>query len=163
VPQLSGAVKYYCETLGFKVVHEDPRVATLRFVDDSAELVLHVNPDLPAEGVYFLVDDVRDMYARRDELKLTFLSAPTQASRGFTAAVKDPFGTVLQLLDRTADPHHRVEDVAKAGGTLFAGVETRADPKPTLLIKLYETIGRTADDLPYTPHFEQLYDPYISA
>jgi hypothetical protein len=31
-----------------------------------------------------------------------------------------------------------------------------------LLIKLYEKVGRTADDLPYTPHFEQLYEPYIA-
>src|SRR5207244_13551619 len=31
-----------------------------------------------------------------------------------------------------------------------------------LIIQRYEKIGRTADDLPYTPHFESLYLPYIA-
>ena len=35
--------------------------------------------------------------------------------------------------------------------------------KKDLLIKLYQQIGRTADDLPYTPHFESLHGPYIAA
>jgi hypothetical protein len=30
-----------------------------------------------------------------------------------------------------------------------------------LLIELYQKVGRTADDLPYTPHFESLYQPYV--
>jgi hypothetical protein len=35
--------------------------------------------------------------------------------------------------------------------------------KKDLLIKVYEQIGRTADDLPYTPHFETLYQGYAAA
>ena len=31
------------------------------------------------------------------------------------------------------------------------------------LIKAYEQIGRTADDLPYTPHFETLYRAYVDS
>ena len=30
------------------------------------------------------------------------------------------------------------------------------------LIAMYEKIGRTADDLPYTPHFETLYSGYAN-
>jgi hypothetical protein len=45
---------------------------------------------------------------------------------------------------------------------LFAGVESRAPAKKALLIELYQRVGRTADDLPYTPHFESLYEPYAA-
>jgi hypothetical protein len=161
VPQLSGAVKYYRDVLGLTLVREDSRLAALRMPDDATELVLHSDPDLPAEGIYFLVDDVRDMYRRRDELKLKFANPPSQVARGYTATVKDPFGTVLQLLDRSGESAASVED-AKPSATLFAGVEARATPKRQFLSKLYEKIGRTADDLPYTPHFEQIYEPYVA-
>jgi catechol 2,3-dioxygenase-like lactoylglutathione lyase family enzyme len=161
VPSLAGAVTYYRDVLGLKLIKEDKRVATLRLADDSTEIVLHTDPDLPAEGVYYLVDDVREIYKRRDKLRLTFISPPAQVSRGYRAAVKDPFGVVLNLLDRSAEGAASVEDAA-SGGALFAGVETRSAPKRELLIKLYEKIGRTADDLPYTPQFEQLYEPYIA-
>src|SRR4051794_36337376 len=103
VPSLAGAVTYYRDVLGLKLIRQDKRVATLRLADDSTEIVLHTDPDLPAEGLYYLVDDVRDLYKRRDKLKLTFLSPPAQVSRGYRAAVKDPFGVVLNLLDRTAE------------------------------------------------------------
>ena len=32
--------------------------------------------------------------------------------------------------------------------------------KADALAAIYESIGRTADDLPYTPHFESLYSSY---
>src|SRR4051794_36564282 len=51
----------------------------------------------------------------------------------------------------------------KVGSTLFSGVEPRTAPRRDMLIKLYEKIGRAADDLPYTAHFEQLYQPYIAS
>jgi catechol 2,3-dioxygenase-like lactoylglutathione lyase family enzyme len=162
VPQVAGAVKYYREVLGLLVVREDVNRATLRFPDGAGEIVLHSDPNLPAEGIYFLVDDLRDMYQRRDELKLTFLSAPAQASRGWTAAVKDPFGVVLQLLDRTAAQQSTVEDAAPVGG-LFGDVEPKHRVNAAALVELYEKIGRTADDLPYTPHFEELYEPYAAS
>jgi hypothetical protein len=76
--------------------------------------------------------------------------------------VKDPFGTILHLLDRTAGESSKGED-ASASTMLFSGVETKTTPKRELLIQLYQKVGRTADDLPYTPHFEQLYEPYAAA
>ena len=39
---------------------------------------------------------------------------------------------------------------------------SREPVKRDLLIQLYLKIGRTADDLPYTPHFESLYEPYAA-
>lgn len=163
VPSLPAAVAYYRDVLGMKLIRQDSRVANFRLSDDSAELVLHNDPDLPGEAVYYLVDDVRDLYRRREQLKLTFTSAPAAVSRGYRAAVRDPFGTVLLLIDRTAESAgaSAIED-AKAPGALFAGIESKVRVKPEALIKAYESIGRTADDLPYTPHFETLYRSYIA-
>jgi hypothetical protein len=94
---------------------------------------------------------------------LKFTSPPAPASRGYRAAVRDPFGTVLLLIDRTAGSAGagQIED-GKAPGTLFAGVEQKAPVKAEALIRAYEQIARTADDLPYTPHFESLYRSYLS-
>jgi catechol 2,3-dioxygenase-like lactoylglutathione lyase family enzyme len=164
VPGLASAVAYYRDVLGLKLVRQDAHVANFRLADDLTELVLHTDPDLPGEAVYYLVDDVRDLYRRRAELRLTFTSAPAQISKGFRATVKDPFGTVLLLLDRTtlAASGNQIED-ARPGGSLFAGVEQRATPKREELSKIYQSIGRTADDLPYTPHFETLFNAYAAA
>ena len=164
VPGLASAVAYYRDVLGLKLVRQDTRVANFRLGDDSTELVLHTDPDLPAEAVYFLVDDVRELYRRRAELKLTFTSPPAQVSRGYRATVKDPFGAVLLLLDRSTEKSGgaAIED-AKPSDTLFAGVEPRVTAKHDELSRIYEGIGRTADDLPYTPHFEKLYGTYAAA
>ena len=165
VPGLPAAVAYYRDVLGLRVLRQEARVATFAMPEDGAELVLHTDPDLPGEAVYYLVDDVRALYAKRQELRLTFVSAPKQAARGFRATVRDPFGTVLLLIDRTTEKAagSAVED-AKAPGALFAGVEadTKVKGKPDVLAAAYEQIGRTADDLPYTPHFETLYKNYLA-
>jgi catechol 2,3-dioxygenase-like lactoylglutathione lyase family enzyme len=160
VPSLPAAVRYYADTLGMRLIKQDSRLANLKFPESDAELVLHTDPDLPAEATYYLVDDVREMYDRRNELKLTFVSPPSQASRGWRATVKDPFNNVLLILDRTGHDRSVVED-AKPPGSLFAGVELRTTVNRSALIEAYEKIGRTADDLPYTPHFETMWKSYI--
>ena len=162
VPGLPAAVAYYRDVLGLKLVRQDARLANFELGDDT-ELVLHADPDLPAEAVYYLVDDVRDLYRRRQALKLAFTSAPAQVAKGYRATVRDPFGTVLLLLDRSTESSGgaAVED-AKAAGGLFAGVEQKVAPRRDVLLKLYEGVGRTADDLPYTPHFESLYKAYAA-
>lgn len=163
VPSLPSGVRFYTEVMGLQIVHQSTHFATLRCPHDQTEMVLHDDPDQPAEAVYWLVDDVRDIYTRRADLKLTFLSPPQQAARGLRATVKDPFGTVLFLIDRSSDTTPGQVEDAKAPGELFAGTEPRVAPKRDLLVKLYQQLGRTADDLPYTPHFESLYGPYAEA
>ena len=166
VPSLPGAVAYYRDVLGLKLVRQEKSVASFRLADDTTELVLHTDADLPAEAAYYLVDDVRDLYRRRAELKLTFAGPPAQVARGYRAQVKDPFGTVLLLLDRTTEQARSgssppaVVDDAKETETLFSGFEPFRRAKPEVLCALYEKTGRTADDLPYTPHFESLYKSY---
>ena len=166
VPSLPSAVAYYRDVLGLRLVRQEGRLASFRLADDTTELVLHTDPDLPAEAVYYLVDDVRDLYRRRGELKLTFAGPPAQVARGYRAQVKDPFGTVLLLLDRTTEKakaaggKESVVEDAKESETLFAGFEPFRRAKPEVLSAIYQKIGRTADDLPYTPHFESLYKSY---
>lgn len=160
VPSLPSAVKYYTETLGLRLIRQDKRLASLQFADDDAELVLHVDEDLPAEATYYLVNDVRELYANREKLKLTFVSSPSKASRGWRATVKDPFGIIFLILDRTGSESAVVED-AKPAGTLFSGMEARVSVNRDALVAAYIRIGRTADDLPYTPHFESLFKEYV--
>lgn len=166
VPGLPAAVTYYRDVLGMTLLNADSRLATFKLGDDGAELLLHTDPDLPSEATYYLVDDVRDLFARRQQLRLHFISAPKQAARGYRATVRDPFGTVLLIIDRTTEQSagKAVAEDAKAPGALFAGVETDAKSrgKPDVLIEGYQQIGRTADDLPYTPHFETIYKDYTS-
>jgi predicted enzyme related to lactoylglutathione lyase len=159
VPQLKSAVAYYRDVLGMEVLREELHVATLGTQSNQPQIVLHDDPDQPAEAVYFLVDDVREMHERKEELRLSFISPPMRTSRGWRAAVKDPFGTVLQIIDRSEASSSSSEDVRAPGG-LFAGVEPDFAPRNEPLIRLYVKVGRTADDLPYTPHFETLYEPY---
>lgn len=170
VPGLKSAVNYYRDVLGLSLVRQSANIASFRLLDGATELVLHTDADLPAEAVYFLVDNVRDLYKRRAELKLKFVAPPSQVARGYRATVRDPFGTVLMLLDRTTEPtaaaasaEAPIEDAKAAGGSLFSGVESRVSVKRDLLIQAYEQIGRTADDLPYTPHFESLFSSYAAA
>ncbi|MEA2707622.1 MAG: hypothetical protein QOF78_223 [Phycisphaerales bacterium] len=169
VPQLESAVTYYRDVLGLTPTSKKKsgNVASFKLGDQGTELVLHADPDLPAEATYFLVEDVRDLYNRRAELSLKFAAPPAPVSRGFRATVKDPFGNVLLLLDRSGERAgggggETIEDAKPAGtGALFAGVESKIAAKKDVLATLYTKIARTADDLPYTPHFESLYASYI--
>jgi len=171
VPSLDGAVKYYRDVLGLPLVKQSGGIASFHLTSaHDTELVLHTDQDLPAGATYFLVDDVRELYRRRNELKLKFTAPPQPVSRGYRATVKDPFDNVLLILDRSAEsaagganhPAVGIED-AKPPGTLFAGVENRVPVRRVALIKAYESVGRTADDLPYTPHFETLYSGYVAS
>jgi catechol 2,3-dioxygenase-like lactoylglutathione lyase family enzyme len=164
VPSIQSAVAYYRDTLGMKLLRQETDLASFRIGDGPAELVLHADPDLPAEGIYYLVDDVRDLYRRRDELRLRFAAPPAAVSRGYRATAKDPFGNILLLLDRsTADAASDTIENAKAPLGLFPGVEQQLPSKRQTLADLYEKLGRTADDLPYTPHFESLWRAYAAA
>src|ERR1044072_6937163 len=100
VPQLQSAVHYYRDVLGLKLVRQEGNIASFALSEGNTELVLHTDADLPGEAAYFLVEDVRELYRRREELRLKFNSPPVQVARGFRATVKDPFGNVLLLLDR---------------------------------------------------------------
>jgi catechol 2,3-dioxygenase-like lactoylglutathione lyase family enzyme len=164
VPALPGAITYYRDILGLRLLRRESTVASFSLGDDSCELVLHTDPDQPSEQICYLVDDVRDLYRRRTELKLTFVQSPQQASRGYRAAIKDPFGNILLILDRsTQSAAATAVETAAPATSLFTGVEMPVAARKDVLIRLYTEIGRTADDLPYTPHFEQLHEAYAKS
>ena len=134
-------------------------------------MLLHNDADLPEEAVFLLVEDVRDLYKRREELRLKFAGPPGRVSRGYKATVKDPFGTVLLLIDRTLEAAGDAgggagggasPEIAKTPDALFPGVRAKLVPKRDLLASLYEAVGRTADDLPYTPQFERIFADYAA-
>jgi hypothetical protein len=79
--------------------------------------------------------------------------------------VKDPFGNLLLLIDRATEAAAAtaIEDARASTGALFAGVEAKLPAKRDALVKAYVAVGRTADDLPYTPHFERIYAEYCAA
>jgi catechol 2,3-dioxygenase-like lactoylglutathione lyase family enzyme len=166
VPSIKSGVTYYRDVLGMKLVREDQSVAMFE-LGGGGELVLHADPDLPDQATYFLVEDVRALYARRAGMKLQFSAPPAPASRGYRATVKDPFGNIMLIIDQSM-AHGAATETASAGGgaggggSLFAGVEQKAPVRKDLLVQLYEKIGRTADDLPYTPHFESIYNAYVA-
>src|ERR1700733_12086870 len=142
VDSLPSAVKYYRDTLGLKLIREDAQVAAFLMADGRTELILRADPDQPSEEVYYLVDNIRDLYARREELKLKFVQPPRQAARGYRAAVRDPFGNILLLLDRsTQDAAGNTIEDAAAPTELFPGVESRVPARRKLLADLYMQIG----------------------
>ncbi|MEM6314374.1 MAG: VOC family protein [Planctomycetota bacterium] len=157
VQNVPAAAKFWAGTFGLETVRSDEQIALLKF-KEGGEVLLHADADLPAEGVFIRVDSVKAMYDARAELRLTFTSPPTRIARGYRATIKDPFGNVLLILDRSVD--EKAAEDARSSGALFPGVETPVAPKREALAKLYEEVGRTADDLPYTPHFEALHERY---
>jgi len=161
VPNVGAAARYYCDVMGMKLIKEQKGAAALRFAHGEGEMVLHDNPDLPTGEIYYLVDDVRELFEKRAELKLSFLQPPKVAGRGYRAAIRDPYGNVMIVVDRTSGGGETVED-GKAPGALFSGVEEKLEVKREELIRVYEQIGRTADDLPYTPDFEKLHAAYCA-
>ena len=163
VPNLPAAVRYYRDVLGLEVLREANVFATLR-LPDGREMLLHTDEDLPAEGIFLLVDDVQDLYRRRDELRLTFVARPSRVARGYKATCRDPFGTPLLLIDRSlaTGQNQAAPESAATPGALFPGVAQTLSPKRDVLVRLYEKAGRTADDLPYTPQFEGIRSAYAA-
>src|SRR3954471_10189368 len=89
VGNLQGAIGYYRDVLGFKLLRHDARVATFASSEGAGggEIVLHTDEELPGDAVYYLVDDVRELYKRRAELKVQFAAGPAPSARGYTAAI----------------------------------------------------------------------------
>ena len=169
VPVLKTAVKFYREALGMELLREELRVASLRMPDGQAEVILHCDPDLPAEAVYYLVDDVRGLHARREQLGIQFTAPPVAGSHGYRAAIRDPGGHVLFIVDHSLDAVQALPTTpvppaeAASPGALFPGIQPQVTVDREALVREYVELGRTADDLPYTPDFERLYGAVCAA
>jgi len=160
VPNVEAGIKFYRELMGMKLLMQQKGAAALRFAQGEGELVLHDDPDQPSGEVYYLVENVRELFEKRAQLKLQFLRPPTPGARGYKANIRDPFGNVMTVVDRTSEAGGKVVEDGKTPGALFAGVGEKVAVKRDELIRVYEQIGRTADDLPYTPDFKKLHVAY---
>lgn len=164
VPNVAAATHFYTQTLGLRLDRGRPSVSALKFDDGDTELVLHDDTRRGDVEIVMGVDDVRGMYLLRDDLNITFISEPMVAGAGYRATIRDPFGHVLVIADRTLDSASDDPQLSAADGALF---EDAPDEEPAqdreLLVKIYTDIARTADDLPYTRHFEELYSRYTRA
>ncbi len=168
VTSLPAAVRYWQDSLGARVVSQDRSLACLQLTD-GAEIVLHTDASLPEQALYLEVDDVQAMHARRDELRLDFRTPPTSGTRGYFATVRDPFGTILRIADRTklraVEPNQALADDATLRGStdLFGfDIPDKHKPHRAQLVEYYVRVGRVTDDLPYTAHFETIFDAYLT-
>jgi catechol 2,3-dioxygenase-like lactoylglutathione lyase family enzyme len=162
VPNVEAAAKYYCDVLGMKIARQQKDRASLKFAEGQSELLLHNDEALPSGEVYYLVENVRDLFERKAELKLQFTQKPQQAGKGYRATIRDPYGNTMILIDRTSAGGEAALEDGKTPGALFAGVAEKVEVKRDVLVKVYEEIGRTADDLPYTPEFVKLHTAYAA-
>jgi catechol 2,3-dioxygenase-like lactoylglutathione lyase family enzyme len=162
VPNVAAAAKFYTETLGLRVDRKQDAAAALRFEDGDTELILHDDKSRGDVEIVFGVDDVRAMFALLTDMNVQFLSPPVAAGHGYLATIRDPFGNVLVIVDRTLDTSRNDPAPTHVEGALFEDAPEPDDPKHDrdLLVQIYTEIGRTADDLPYTRHFEELYSRY---
>ncbi len=161
VPNVAAATKFYTETLGLQVDRKQDAAAALRFDDGDTELIVHDDSRRCDVEIVFGVDDVRAMYELRSDINVTFVSPPQEAGQGYRATIRDPFGNVLVIVDRTLDTSRTDPSLSHVEGALFDDSPDEAPAQDReQLVRIYAQIARTADDLPYTPHFEELYSRY---
>lgn len=159
VDNITAASRFYTDTLGLKLDRQTGHAAALRFTQGDTELILHDDRQRPDLEVVMGVADVQDLYNRRDTLGITFLTPPALSGKGHRATIRDPFGHVLTIADR--GEAQSSASATPVGGALFEDAPPEdASADRAALIAVYEKIGRTADDLPYTPHFERLHTMY---
>jgi predicted enzyme related to lactoylglutathione lyase len=167
VPNAQAAARFYVATFGMKIDRTHSGAVALKFADAPTEIILHEDKQRPETDIAYSVEDVRQLYARRETTGLVFVQPPTPSGAGYRATLRDPFGTLLTIIDRG----HTQETPAQNSAYLFKNDESTQVSEPLIkprhdrvkLMDIYVRIARTADDLPYTPHFEQLYSLYVRA
>jgi predicted enzyme related to lactoylglutathione lyase len=156
VSNAAAAARFYSDVMGLTVDRQQPGVVAMTFAHGDAELILHEDRNRSDVEIIYGVDDVRAMYAERATSGLQFVTPPAVAGKGWRATIRDPFGHHLIIADRGGP---QAEDGAP--GTLFGEMpEDRCTFDRDALIAVYLKVRRTADDLPYTRHFEALYTEY---
>jgi catechol 2,3-dioxygenase-like lactoylglutathione lyase family enzyme len=105
VDNLDVAAAYYTRVLGLRVHWRRERQVGLRMPETDAEIVLHSETDIPPEAtVHYLVDDVTVAVRQLADQGCAILVAPFDIEIGKCAAVRDPFGNELYILDMTKGP-----------------------------------------------------------
>ncbi len=75
------------------------------FQNQDAEIVVHTDPEIPSRvEVHYLVDDVVAAVQELATKGCKVLVEPFDIAIGKCAAIEDPFGTRLCILDMTKGP-----------------------------------------------------------
>jgi predicted enzyme related to lactoylglutathione lyase len=114
VDDVETAVRYYSDVFGLCPLWRDETSVGLGLPDTDAEIVLHCNPDVPAQvEVYYLVDDVASTVRIFEQRGCQVLNGPFEIPIGKGAVITDPFGTRLCILDMTKGPRKPIHDGTK--------------------------------------------------
>ena len=105
VDDLEAATQYYTTVFGLRPNWQDETYRGLILPETDAEIVLHCEPDIPENvAVHYLVDDVVAAVEFLKQQGCSVLTEPFDIVIGKCAAIKDPFGTELYILDMTKGP-----------------------------------------------------------
>jgi lactoylglutathione lyase len=98
VGDLAEALIFYSDRLGHELIWRTPSAAGLRLPESDAELVLHTEQGRPP-AAELLVDAVPDAVSRFQRAGGSLIAGPFPIQIGMCAAVSDPWGNQLVLLD----------------------------------------------------------------
>ena len=102
VNAIKAAANYYANVFGLLPQWSADDSIGLRFPESDAEIVVHSNPDMPSDvEVHYLVDDVVAAVTEYKGHGCRVLVEPFDIAIGKCAAITDPFGTRLCILDMT--------------------------------------------------------------
>jgi lactoylglutathione lyase len=102
VENLSEAKNFYCRLFGLSEYWTDDGAVGLSMPETDAEIVLHNDPALPSKvEVHYLVEDVVEAVSQYERDGCKVLVPPFSVKIGKCAAIEDPFGVRLCLLDMT--------------------------------------------------------------
>lgn len=104
VDDLDAATDFYAAALGLHPLWRDETSVGMGLPETDAEVVLHTM-DLPRDwSVHYLVDDVRALVRSWREAGRPVCRQPFEIPIGWCAALTDPFGNPICILDMTNGP-----------------------------------------------------------
>jgi lactoylglutathione lyase len=99
------AAKFYTQVFGLKPVWQDAETVGLGFPETDAEVVLHNDPNIPNQvEVHYLVDNVVEAIEVLRQNGCEIVVEPFEITIGKCMVIRDPFGTLMCILDMTKGP-----------------------------------------------------------
>ncbi len=142
---------------------EDSKKCLAKLVGESHGVAAGFTDNPGVAGAAFVVevDSLEHTLARRHALHLRVLDPRSMHDSKPAAVVRHDAGLVFILVECTKKQTAAQNVATTFDGALFAGAPPeKIVPKKDELARIYLSIGRTADDLPYTPEFESLFEQY---
>ena len=105
VADARAAAEFYTSVFGLRRLWEDDTAIGLAFPESDAEIVVHIDADIPSDvEVHYLVDDVVEAAQAFVAGGCRILVEPFDIVIGKCAVIADPFGTRLCILETTRGP-----------------------------------------------------------